>query len=116
MCFTALWFHEGIPDFNPTVAGFHSHQADRDCGKRSKKEGGGVALFVNNKWCNAGHVMVKERFCSPDIELLAMSLGPYYLPREFICAIIIVVYFGLQLMLTLHVTSSVYKLNILMCS
>lgn len=30
--------------------------------------------------------------CSPDIELLAMSLRPYYLPREFSHVIILVVY------------------------
>jgi len=35
---------------------------------------------------------VKERVCSPDIELLAVSLRPYYLPREFTQAIVIVVY------------------------
>ena len=29
--------------------------------------------------------------CSPDIELLVVSLCPYYLPREFTCAIVIAV-------------------------
>lgn len=49
-------------------------------------------MFVNNRWCNPRHVTVKERFCSPDIKLLAVSLRPYYLPREFTCAIIVAVY------------------------
>ena len=35
------------------------------------------------------------RMCSPDIELLAMSLWPYYLPREFSHMIILVVYIPL---------------------
>jgi len=47
---------------------------------------------MNNRWCNPGHITVKERVCSPDIELLAVSLRPYYLPREFSQAIVIVVY------------------------
>lgn len=49
-------------------------------------------MFVKNKWCNAGHITMKERLCSTDIELLAVSLHLYYLSREFTCAIIIVVY------------------------
>ena len=39
-----------------------------------------------------GHVTVKEIVCTPDIELLAVGLRPYYLPREYTCAIVVVVY------------------------
>ena len=65
---------------------------ERSCSESGKKKGGGDAVYVNNKWCNPGHITVKERVCSPDIELLAASLHPYYLPREFSQTIIIVVY------------------------
>jgi len=75
-----------------SLSGFQLVQADRSCNESIKKKGGGVAIYVNNRWCNIGHIMVKERVCSPDIELQAVSLRPYYLPREFTQAIIIVVY------------------------
>lgn len=26
-----------------------------------KRKGGGLAILVNNKWCNPGHIMVKDR-------------------------------------------------------
>ena len=35
---------------------------------------------------------MKERLCTPDIELLAVGMHPYYLPREFTAAIVIAVY------------------------
>ena len=47
------------------------------------KKGGELAMLVNNRWCNPGHVSVKERVCSADIELVAVGLRPFYLPREF---------------------------------
>lgn len=46
--------------------------------------GGGLVLFINNKWCNPGHATVKEQICNKDIELLAVSLRPYYWLREWL--------------------------------
>ncbi|KAK0139096.1 hypothetical protein N1851_024385 [Merluccius polli] len=68
-----------------------STRADRD--KQSgKKSGGGLAVFVNSKWCNPGYVTTKDITCTPDVELLAVGLRPYYLPREFSAAIVVIVY------------------------
>ena len=72
--------------------GFRTVRADRDVTSSGKKKGGGIALYVSERWCNPGHVTMKERFCSPDIELLAVGIRPYYLPREFTSAIVIAVY------------------------
>lgn len=36
-------------------------------------------MFAKDKWCNLGHIHVKEQRCSRDIELLAVSIWPYYL-------------------------------------
>lgn len=55
-----------------------------------KKESG--LLFVNEMWCNPGHVTVKEHLCSPNIKLLAVGMQPYYLPQEFTSVIIATVY------------------------
>lgn len=54
-------FHTPIP---PSLA-FRLYGLTGTAGRvvRRRKE----ALFIKNKWCNPGHVTVKERFCSPDI-------------------------------------------------
>ena len=91
LCLTETWLNGKIPDCSVELAGFTLVRADRD--KQSgKKSGGGLAVFVNSKWCNPGHVTTKEITCSPDVELLAVGLRPYYLPREFSAVIIVVVY------------------------
>ncbi|XP_032423388.1 uncharacterized protein LOC116723007 [Xiphophorus hellerii] len=91
-CFTETWLHSLIPDSSVEVPGFSLVRGDRDLSKSRKKKGGGVALYVSERWCNPGHVNVKEQICSPDIELLAVGMRPYYLPREFTSAILIAVY------------------------
>lgn len=90
-CFTETWLHSHIPDHNVTVPGFRTVRADRDV-RSGKKKGGGVALLVNERWCNRGHIHVKERFCGPDIEFLAVGMRPFYLPRELTSAIVVAVY------------------------
>ena len=40
-----------------------------------------MCLCVNRSWCST--VTVGEKLCTADIELLAVSLRHYYLPREF---------------------------------
>lgn len=43
----------------------------------------GGLLFVNIRWCNSGHITVKEKICNTDIELLVVGLRPYCVLREF---------------------------------
>ena len=49
-------------------------------------------MFVNDSWCHPGHISVKEQLCTRDLELLAVSMRPYYLPREFSHVIAVTVY------------------------
>lgn len=51
-----------------------------------------MAQYINNRWCNLRHVAVKETICRKDVELLAVSLQTYYMPREFSCTIVVCVY------------------------
>ncbi|KAL0151264.1 hypothetical protein M9458_053455 [Cirrhinus mrigala] len=81
-----------IPDDNATVTGFHTVRADRDCVGSGKCKGGGLAVLVNNRWCNPAHITVKERICNPDVELCAVGLRPYYLPREFSHVVMVILY------------------------
>ena len=46
-----------------------------------KEKGGGVYLYVNERWYKT--VIVRHKLCTPDIELLSVSLRPLYVPREF---------------------------------
>ncbi len=92
MCFTETWLHQDIPDHNVSIGGFQTVRADRDCNGSGKLKGGGLAVIVNNRWCNPAHITIKERICSPDIELFAVGLRPYYLPREFSHVVMVAVY------------------------
>ncbi|XP_051811986.1 uncharacterized protein LOC127536225 [Acanthochromis polyacanthus] len=49
-------------------------------------------MYVNERWCNAGHISVKQWLCTKDVELLAVSLRPFYLPWEFSHVIAVTVY------------------------
>ncbi|KAI3351339.1 hypothetical protein L3Q82_005886 [Scortum barcoo] len=84
MHFTETWLNHLTPDSLVQLDGFHLViRADRNIRESGKKKEGGIALFVNDRWCNPGHIHVKEQRCTRDIELLAVSIRPYYLPREF---------------------------------
>ena len=91
-CFTETWLTPDTPDANVELPGFSTVRADRDPTLSGKRKGGGLALFINTRWCNPGHVNVKEVICCRDIELLAVSLRPYYMPPELSHAIVVCVY------------------------
>ena len=96
LCLSETWLTQNTPDANLDLPGFTTVRADWDCGRSGKSKGGGLALFINNRWCNQGHVMVKEIMCNRDIELLPVGLRPYYMPKEFSHAIAVVVYVPLR--------------------
>lgn len=77
------WLTGCILDANVERRGFTSVKANRDTKACGKSKGGGLILYVTNRWCNPSHVTVKDTLCCCDLELLAVSMRPYYLPREF---------------------------------
>ena len=54
---------------------------------RSSGNGRDIAVLVDKRCCNLGHVTVKEKICVWETELLAESLHSYYLQRELIYGI-----------------------------
>ncbi|KAI3375849.1 hypothetical protein L3Q82_004127 [Scortum barcoo] len=90
LLFTETWLTALTPDTAAELDGFTLLRADRSK-ESGKRKGGGLAVFVNDRWCNPGHITVKEQHCCKDIELLAVSMRPYYLPREFTHALVVVV-------------------------
>ena len=87
ICLTESWLKEGIPD--PSLTGFSTIRSDRNEAS-SKERGGGVCMFINDKWCN--NISVKERLCDVNMELLVVSLRPFYLPREYNNVFVILAY------------------------
>lgn len=52
---------------------------------------GGVCVYINDLWCRS--YSIKNRICDdPDVEILGMTLRPFYLPRKFGCILLFVVY------------------------
>ena len=67
------WLQEKDADSTVKVDGFSLTRSDRR--DLDRERGGGVATYVNNRWCS--QVTVKESFCNDDIEYLAISCRPF---------------------------------------
>ncbi|XP_060703504.1 uncharacterized protein LOC132830055 [Hemiscyllium ocellatum] len=89
LCFTETWLSPAISDCALQPEGFSVHRMDRKMSS-GKARGGGVCLLINNSWCS--DVATLASYCSPDLEYLTVKCRPYYLPREFTCAILTAVY------------------------
>lgn len=93
-CILALsesWLDERDKDCELELDGFGAPlRMDREEASTGKTRGGGVCLYVNKRWCKT--VIVRERLCTKDIELLSVSLRPKYLPREFPQIFVTVIY------------------------
>ncbi len=88
---TETWLNGKDCDTELSLDGFGAPlRLDRDPSVTGKSQGGGVCLYVNNRWAKT--VMVREEMCTADIELLTVSIRPFYLPREFQQLFISVVY------------------------
>lgn len=86
---TESWLHPLIPDAAVELAERTLHRQDknRDSGK---SRGGGLCVYVHNEWCCNSRII--DTYCSPDLEVLAVSCRPFYLPREFTVVVAIAVY------------------------
>ena len=93
LAFTETFLSENDSPNSMEIDGFRiPFRLDRDPVITRKSIGGGVCLYINERWCNTKSVTVRERLCTPDVELLSVSLRPGYLPREFPQIFITVVY------------------------
>jgi hypothetical protein len=91
MAFTETWLTERDQDSDLMISGFGApHHLDRNSEVTKKTQGGGVCLYINQRYCTS--VTVRERICTPDVELLSVSLRPFHLPRKFPQIFITVVY------------------------
>ena len=82
LAFTETWLNGNVHDNEWFIDGFGTPiHLDRNSSATRKSHGGGVCLYVNRKWCNI--ITVRDTLCTLDIELLTVSLQPFYSPREF---------------------------------
>ena len=113
LAFTETWLNKNDEESTTHIDGFAPPlRLDRDSERTGKQHGGGVCLYVNTRWCST--VVVREKLCTPDIELLAVSLRPFYLPREFPQLFIILAYIHPRanaVTATEHITSSLNRLE-----
>ena len=87
LCFTETWLKPSKLDSLYEVPGFTLVRLDRGGGGGY----GGVCAYINDRWCRA--FTIKTRICDdPNVEILGMTLRPFYLPREFGCILLFVVY------------------------
>ena len=92
MSFTETWLNETITDDCVNINGFKLIRGDRNLNLAEKQKGGGICLYVNEQWCHPNNVTLKHYSCSPNVEILAVGLRPFYLPREFSHVIHLTVY------------------------
>lgn len=70
MLFTETWLHPEIPDCCVGIEGFSHIRSDRS-ELSGKSKGGGLCLYINDKWYRQ-HT-VRKKICHPDVELLCES-------------------------------------------
>ena len=92
ICLTETWLSDNDPDSSVDLEGYQFLRMDRNQNS-GKTKGGGIGVFVNEQFCNPSHITVKHKVCTKDIELLAIYMRPYYLPREIPQIQLFVVYY-----------------------
>lgn len=91
LALTETWLSDRDMDGDLKLCGFGSPvRLDRDETSTGKRTGGGVCLYVNERWYRS--IIVRERICTADVELLSVALRPFYLPREFSQLFVTLVY------------------------
>lgn len=82
LAFTETWLSKRDQDRDLWIDSFGLPiRMDRDTSTTGKTLGGGVCVYLNRRYGTS--VTVRENICLPDIELLSVSIRPFYLPREF---------------------------------
>ncbi|KAK0140802.1 hypothetical protein N1851_022205 [Merluccius polli] len=85
----ASWLQSNAPDSLFEISGFTLIRLNRNANS-GKCKGGGICVYINDLWCH--QFTVKEALCDSNVEMLSLTLRPFYLPREFGCVLLFVVY------------------------
>lgn len=74
---TETWLDEAVPDTKVELDNFTIFRAEW-----TEVSGKGRSGGVNNRWCN--NIKIHNKVCTPNLEMLTLSLRSYHLPREFV--------------------------------
>lgn len=84
LCFTETWWDGDTNEDLIKLDGFGApYRADRNLEISGKDGGGGVAIYVNERWCKKGNINVRKLVYTPDCEVICMSFRPVHLPRDY---------------------------------
>jgi len=89
LIFTETWTTARLPDSTIQLQSHSVHHGVRTS-DYGKNRGGGVCVYVNNRWRT--DVQVAEKHCCADIEVLMVKCRPFYLLREFNAVFTLAVY------------------------
>lgn len=89
LIYTESWLQDDFPDELSQIQGFTTVRMDRNMDS-GKTRGGGICVYMNDSWCT--NYSVKCKVCTPDLELLCLSLWPFYFPRDYGNIFVCVVY------------------------
>ena len=87
---TETWLDSSIPDGAMLLDRRTLHRLDRDETATGKTRGGGVCIYVHQKYATDSRTI--HTHCCKDLEVLMISCRPFYLPREISSIVIIEVY------------------------
>ena len=88
ICLTETWLENKDADGTVHIDNFNLIRGDRI--KGNKQHGGGVCIYVNERWCK--NVTLKCTYCDDNVEYLTVACRPFYLPREFSNIYVTVIY------------------------
>lgn len=90
MCFIETWLEPTFHNSLLHIDGFSVARSDRDKKSSKKQLGGGLILYINDKYCN--NFQIVQTYCHPNVEFMIVNLRPFYLPREFSNIFVFVLY------------------------
>ncbi|KAJ8022009.1 hypothetical protein HOLleu_39375 [Holothuria leucospilota] len=92
MSFSESWQKDTDRDDHVAIDEFKLLRCDRILQNTEKTCGGGLCVYINEKWCHPNNEVLKDHSCSPNLEVLTVSMRPYYLPGEFSHVVFCAVY------------------------
>lgn len=75
LCFCETWLDDRISDSLIEIENFSCVRSDRTVNS-GKIKGGGVIAYINKSFCQS--IIICEKICLPDIELLILNLRPFF--------------------------------------
>ena len=77
LALTETWLTDKISDNCVSLPGFGIPcRSDRNYNNVDKSRGGGVCLYLNERWCKKEKVTVKQQLSTPELDLIFVSLQP----------------------------------------